>query len=105
MGEKDISVVTVGDPQNRGIVSKNPDSSSLIYRDLPIEKLKENINDFTNKISEVLDGIQGKLKNYKLDEIELNVELSASGSIHLIGSVEVGTTGAITLTFKRCSHE
>lgn len=105
MGDKVISIVTVDDPQKKGIVSKSPDSSSLVYRDLPIEKLKENLNDFTDKISEVLNGIQGKIKNYQLDEIELNVELSASGSIRLIGSVEVGTTGAITLTFKRCNHE
>lgn len=120
MAEKMITIVTVDDksskPDNKSsskLVSKGsskPDnntsnSSSLVYRDLPIEKLKDSLNDFTDNVSSILQGVKKEINNYQLDEVELNVELSASGSIRLIGSVEVGTTGAIKLTFKRHDHE
>lgn len=49
----------------------------------------------------LLDASQSQSKKYSLDEIEVSVDISASGSIKLIGSVEVGASSGLKLTFKR----
>ena len=37
------------------------------------------------------------MTNYELNEIEINVDVSVTGGIGLIGSVEAETSGGITL--------
>jgi len=43
----------------------------------------------------------GTLQRWRMDEIQLTVEISAEGGINLIGSATVTVTGGIKVTFKR----
>lgn len=75
------------------------------YRNLPINTLQANLTDFITRLGTSFENIKTEMSNYALDEIEINVEVSASGGISLVGSIEAGATGGIMLRFKRCLHE
>ncbi len=66
-----------------------------------VETLKNSLTDFLQSINQLLAGIPTVTAPFKLDEIELSVEVSAEGSIQLVGGVKVGATGGITLKLKR----
>lgn len=87
------------------LVSKGKVETRLAYRNLPISTLQANLTDFITQLGTSLEHIQTGISNYTLDEIEINIEVSATGSISLVGAIEAGATGGITLKFKRCLHE
>jgi hypothetical protein len=68
---------------------------------LETTELKQNLKTFLDSINEVLSGVPKLPEPFKLDEIELTVEVNGEGSIQLIGGMKVGATGAITLRLKR----
>jgi len=43
----------------------------------------------------------GRLEQWRMEEVELSLEISAEGGVHLIGSATVGVTGGITVKFTR----
>ena len=86
-------------------LSKGAISSSFLTKNLSLDTLKTSLSDFVSKINDTLLDFNLKVKNYDLDEIEMTVEVSASGGVNLIGAVEAEATGGITLKFKRCKNE
>lgn len=88
--------------EHSDFVSKGGAGSHLLYSKLPISTLQSNLSDFITRLGTSLENVQSGISNYILDEIEINIEVSATGSISLVGSIEAGTTGGITLRFKRC---
>lgn len=96
-----ISVVGKG---SETFMSKGSGGTRLVCKDLPVDTLQKNLAEFIDRLGTSLECVQSRISNYDLDEIEINIEVSATGSISLVGSVEAGATGGITLRFKRCSH-
>ncbi len=94
--------ITVVGKESDDFVSQGNIGTRLVSRELPIETFQANLTVFIERLGVSLKNIQSGISNYALDEIEINIEVSASGSISLIGSVETGATGGITLKFKRC---
>ncbi len=68
---------------------------------LNAEALRNNLTDFIQAISETIKGLPALADPYKLEEIELVVEVNAEGSIQLVGGVKVGASGGITLKLRR----
>ena len=68
---------------------------------LNTELLKGNLASFVETINEVLSNIPRITEPFKLDEIELTVEINGEGNIQLIGGLKVGASGGITLKMKR----
>jgi len=100
-GEKKILVVPssvggTGQKGGKGLLDRGPQPLSL-----ETTKLKENLKAFLDSINEMLSGIPKLTEPFKLDEIELTVEVNGEGSIQLIGGMKVGATGGITLRLKR----
>lgn len=83
--------------QSKGILN----IPQLKCEELPLDNLYLNLNTFIGNISAILDKTISPTKDYELAEIELKVDVSITGSVRLIGSVEAGTTGGIALKFKR----
>lgn len=86
------------DPQ----ISKGVISSNLLTKQLPFDTFKSSLLNFVRKINDALADINLKVKNYDLEEIEMTIEVSASGGVSLIGAIEAEAKGGITLKFKRC---
>ncbi|MEU7804440.1 hypothetical protein AB0J14_37160 [Micromonospora arborensis] len=47
------------------------------------------------------DPTDGSRRRWRMDEVELTVELTGEGGVKLLGSATVGITGGIRVLFKR----
>ena len=68
---------------------------------LDTDVLKKNLNVFVQSVQDVLKDLPQLDKPFRLDEIELTVEVSGEGSLQLVGGVKIGASGGITLKLKR----
>lgn len=83
--------------QSKGVLNQY----QLRYGELPIEKLEANLSAFVESLGVVFDNLSAPIKSFELDEIEVKVDISINGGVSLVGSVEAGTSGGVTLKFKR----
>lgn len=65
------------------------------------EVLKRNFSEFMCKIDACFADLDSAVKNFEMDEIDLNLSVSGSGEISLIGSVKTEVQGGITVKMKR----
>jgi len=72
--------------------------TSISVRNIDVNKLKQSIADLSTKISTIFHDIRN-VGEYRLQEIQISVEISAEGGISLVGTLKGGTKGAVTLTF------
>jgi len=74
----------------------------VVSRSLDAEVLMKNLDAFLNTMGQVIDKVQGQFQSYQLDTIKLKADLSASGSISLLGSGgKLEGSGGLEFTFKR----
>ena len=70
---------------------------------VPAAKLEKNFGIFGNTICNILNKIEGEIKDYQLDSVSVNVAITNEGELAFIGIVDadtkIGTT--LTLTFKK----
>jgi hypothetical protein len=72
---------------------------SLIgLQQIPVAVLKKNLRSISEEMVKILDEIK-HVGQFKLKEITMQVEISASGGISIIGTASIGGKGAITLKF------
>ena len=101
MREQGIFIIGQDDTQTSLQSKSILNVPQLKCEELPLDSLRSNLNTFIDNISVVFDQITSPTKDYELDEIELKIDVSITGSVRLIGSVEAGTTGGIALKFKK----
>lgn len=74
---------------------------------IPVEKLEQGMADFLRTMGRVVKQAKQRavdLGGMELDEIELSVEVNGEGQLSLLGSgAKVGSSGAMTLHFKKAS--
>jgi hypothetical protein len=71
-------------------------------RKVPISQLRDNVNAFVAAMGEAVGGVPSALGGFSIDSLELSLEVSATGSVSLLGTGgEVTGTGGITLTLTR----
>lgn len=102
--EKDntITVITVDDRASKGIGSQLMNTTSeVIYQSIDKDVLEQNLRECINKIGSIVSNISNEMNNYNLDEVEVSLQIGATGSISLIGGLSAGATGGITLKFKK----
>lgn len=81
--------------------AKGGSRAAFLAQSIPTSSLTEGLADFANRIDSILDGVKLASKEFYLDEIEVKVDITASGKVWLIGTVEAGATGGISMKFKR----
>ncbi len=76
---------------------------SLLYEPmkLNVETLGENLRRFVESMNAMMSRLPAFAEPFRLEEIELSVELNAEGNFQLIGGAKAGVTGGLTLTLKR----
>lgn len=66
-----------------------------------VDKLRKSVQQLTRQVSAMLAEAE-KVKGFKLKEVKLSAEISASGELNIIGStIGAGVKGAVTFTFSR----
>ena len=63
--------------------------------------LAKNLQSFCEEIGEAFDGVSTVVKNYRLDSVEITVQVSASGEVRLVGGASTELTGGLKLIFSR----
>lgn len=74
-----------------------PDADTILEH-IPIEKLQANLSNVCMGLTRALSDIK-EVGNFRLKEVSIQVEVTASGGVNLIGTATLGGKGAITLKF------
>lgn len=109
MTEQTITIVT-SDTEDYGIDGQrgwgNIQQRLSKATEIPVSVLEQNMNRFlqvTGRLFEQADQQIGTRSDLRLDEVELQVEISGKGEIKLVAGGEASGKGTITLKFKRAS--
>ncbi|MGC0327475.1 hypothetical protein RKD23_000465 [Streptomyces sp. SAI-170] len=74
----------------------------LVREKVPVSVLREQVNAFVEALGETLSRAEEKIGNYRLEQVEVAVEINAKGTVSILGSGgEVGGSGGMTFTFVR----
>src|SRR5215204_5714407 len=65
------------------------------------EVLAKNLQSFCEEIGEAFDGVSTAVKNYRLDSVEITVQVSATGEVRMVGGASAELTGGLKLIFSR----
>lgn len=80
-------------PETLGVLTQ-----ARVIKNIDVGKIRTSLADRSGQISAMLQDIKA-VGDFKLKEVQVAVEVSAEGSVALIGSISAGAKGAITLTF------
>jgi hypothetical protein len=72
----------------------------VVLRDIPVAVLRRNVLRTVAALRGVFDDVAEETGRLRLREAQLSFEVSAKGGLNLVGTTEIGSTGAITLTFR-----
>lgn len=93
-----ISIRSYDDTVTKGSLT----SIKTKVKEISAEKLSENISVLIRNISQSLNLMEENISDsYYLDEFEINAEITLSGTLNIIGGLSSGTTGGVTLKFKK----
>ncbi len=83
-------------------VRRDPRADAVLteVRSIPVDAIKGNLRHVAAAATEFLSDIRA-VGEFELTEVQLQVEVSAEGGVHFIGTAKAGGKGAITLTFSR----
>ena len=89
-----------GRPDRAGLF-RRPDELRLGWGEVPADLLKDRVERFVATIRDVLDGVQGVVGNYRLEQVQVSAEVSAKGQVSLLGTGgELAGKSGFTFTFK-----
>lgn len=73
-----------------------------VVKQIPVARLQEELAILRRDLAALVAAAPAEDEgDLRLSALEVQVEISASGGVHLIGTAEVGATAALTLTFSR----
>ena len=72
---------------------------------LKVEELSTNITIFVQQVGRVLESTPETVGKFHFDEVEIHAEISADGTIAILGSgVHAGVAGGLRFIFRRSSE-
>lgn len=86
------------DPYAEERLGMGDSDESRQVRNLSTDRLTSSLMDIREGLDEVFASINAVGK-FELNEVKLTLEVTAKGGFALIGSVEAGARGGVTLTF------
>lgn len=91
--------------QSKGVRRARKDSEATMeVRSIPIEAIKGNLKKVANAATTFLSDVRS-VGDFELEEVELQVEVSAEGGINFVGTAKAGGKGAISLKFSRPNNK
>jgi hypothetical protein len=91
-----VRVADDADDDTKGIFRRASEGTG--QRDIPVRVLRENLHKTAALLREAFHDVAGQLHPLHLDEVQIGLEVSASGGVALIGTGEV--KAGITLVFR-----
>lgn len=68
---------------------------------LDSETLASNLKTLCHEVGEAFSQVTAPVRDYELESFEVQLEVTASGEIRMVGSVSSEVKGGLTLTFSR----
>jgi hypothetical protein len=98
---KEITVFGLEEPKELGLFF-NRAEARYQRRAVPIEQLGEQFNAFVDNMRDVVARVPASMAGFRLDEISFTAEVSAKGTVNLLGTGgEIAGGGGITITLRR----
>ena len=104
--QDEISILTF-----RGPLSPEPDSLRSPFGSghlvetatIKLGELSEGMREFMAKMENILQGVQTKVGEFSLEEVQVSAGINASGKLTLFGitGVETGIEGGLVFKFKK----
>ncbi|MGW0179100.1 Pepco domain-containing protein [Nocardia sp. NPDC003345] len=70
--------------------------------DIPVDEFRRRVSVFLDSIQDVIAEVTPPSGSYELDQIQVNVEISAKGQLSLLGTGgELAGKGGLTFTFTK----
>jgi len=113
MPSETISIITAEIPEapakkgttrdvDRGKVADAIRGIFVHRTDIRADDLAARLKEFLDRMDNVVKEIPENVGTYKIDAVTLSVEVSAKGTVSLVGTgVELGGKGGLTFTLKR----
>jgi hypothetical protein len=93
-----IAMIVRAEPEDEDTKSIFMPDAEAVLEEVPVDKLRANLKSISESLSALFRDIK-QVGAMQLKEVTVAVEVSASGGVSLIGTVNVGGKGAITLKF------
>lgn len=90
-----VAEIDEQDQQTKALFDVNTD---VVLKHLDVDKLRSQMESVCGAVSQLFEDIK-KVGQFRLQEITIQVEITAEGGVELIGTAKVGGKGAITLKF------
>ncbi len=92
--------VVVGDAESSPGVLGLGDQVEQRIAEIDADTLKQSLGKLTGQLDSLFRDIEA-VGGFKLNQVEVSLEISAEGGVALIGTAKAGARGAISLTFSR----
>jgi hypothetical protein len=79
-------------------------TGEAVLKRVPVDALRESVRELSASLAEVFADVRA-VGDFTLQEVRLQVEVSASGGVQLVGTAKAGGKGALTLTFRPPTDE
>jgi hypothetical protein len=83
--------------ESKGLLSHDP---GAVLEELDAAQLNKSLKQLAADLDEMLDGVQTK-RGFKLNGLEVGLEVTADAGVNLIGTMTVGGKASITLKFEK----
>jgi hypothetical protein len=82
------------------------DDAAVRRQAVPVHRLQSNVGAFVAAMGQAIESVPHLLAGYSMESIEISAEVSATGSVSLLGTGgEVSGTGGITFTLTRVNDK
>ena len=106
----DTSVVSPREPQRSDEIwvaigdTGVPGTRGSNLQQMKVDELAVNVDVFIQQVGKVLESTPDVLGSFHFDEFEIHAEISADGTIAILGSgVHAGASGGLRFVFRRAS--
>jgi hypothetical protein len=90
-----VADIVEQDGQTKSLFEVDAD---VVLKHLDVNRLRDRMKTVCGSVSQLFADIQ-KVGQFRLQEVTIQVEITAEGGVELIGTAKVGGKGAITLKF------
>lgn len=75
--------------------------ADVVVREIPLSILRNNLRTTIAAVRSLFEEVADQAGPVRLREVQIGLEVSASGGVQLIGTAQVGAKRAITLVFQQ----
>jgi hypothetical protein len=97
----DAEILVVAAPHSKPVSGEKALLGSRGPVQFSVTILSENLKKFVESVNQLMTNVPKLQEPFRLEEIELSVEVNAEGNFQLIGGVKSGVTGGLTLKLRR----